>query len=165
MHLLISPVYRNTCNCSLFFSFRVRVGMCLSPTFWWSMPHFSHCYKPSPLQAHWGRRCHIHLLWPAYLQCTRECLSPPLQWSFHTTSAVTNFPLSKVAGQVPPLLPSPAGLFIYSSCGECPSPVLWSSGHPTLFAMCLFFSAACLLFSLVFFLFFLPGWGLSRGLC
>jgi hypothetical protein len=34
---------------------------------------------------------------------------------------------------------------------------LWSSGHPTLFAMCLFFSAACLLFSLFFS--FYPGWG------
>jgi hypothetical protein len=37
---------------------------------------------------------------------------------------------------------------------------------PALFAMCLFFSAACLLFNLVFSLFFpWVGVSLSRGLC
>jgi hypothetical protein len=34
-----------------FLLFRVHMGMCLFPTLWWSMPHFSCCYKPSPLQA------------------------------------------------------------------------------------------------------------------
>jgi hypothetical protein len=43
------------CNCSLFFLFTVRLKECPSPTLQWSMPHFSCCYKPSPLQAHWGR--------------------------------------------------------------------------------------------------------------
>jgi hypothetical protein len=75
--LLFSPVYIPTCNCSHFFLFRVCVGMCLSPTLLWSMPHFSHCYKPSPLQAHWGRWCHSHLFWPACLfQFIRGSIPP-----------------------------------------------------------------------------------------
>jgi hypothetical protein len=45
----------------------------------------------------------------------------------------------------PPLL----GRVCYTR--KCPSPFLQSSGHPTIFAMCPFFSIACLLFS--FFLF------------
>jgi hypothetical protein len=46
-----------------------------------------------------------------------------------------------------------SGLFIYSSVRGCPSPPLWRSGCPTLFAMCLF--CCCLLFSFSFF----PAWG------
>jgi hypothetical protein len=34
--------------------------------------------------------------------------------AFHTIATVTRVPYSKVSGWVPPLLPSPAGLFIYS---------------------------------------------------
>jgi hypothetical protein len=49
------------------FLFRVYVGWCPSPTLCWSMPHFSCCYKPSPLQTHWGRCCHSCLLLPACL--------------------------------------------------------------------------------------------------
>jgi hypothetical protein len=41
-------------------------------------------------------------------------------------------------------------------CEGLPLPPLWLSGHPSLFAMCLF-CYCCLLFSLVFFSFF-PGW-------
>jgi hypothetical protein len=54
------------------------MGMCPSPTLWWNMPHFSSCWKPSPLQAHWGRRHHSCLLWPACLFTVhvRECPSP-----------------------------------------------------------------------------------------
>jgi hypothetical protein len=61
-----------------------------------------------------------------------------------------------VSGRVPQLLPSLAGLFIYSSMRDFPSPPLRHSGHPALFATCLF-CCCCLLFS--FFSFF-PGWGL-----
>jgi hypothetical protein len=46
-----------------------------------------------------------------------------------------------IAGHVPPLLPSPAGLFLR----DFPSPPLWCSVHPTLFATCLF-CIYCLLF-------------------
>jgi hypothetical protein len=68
---------------------------------------------------------------------------------------------------VVPHLPSLAGVFIYSSVRECPYPTLWSSGRPSLFATCLlnFFSAACLLFSLIFSLFSLGGGQSVQGLC
>jgi hypothetical protein len=109
MPLLFSPVYSPTHLLQLQSLFRVCVGICPSSTLLWSMPHFSHCYKPSPLQAQWRK------------------------WFF-----------------------SLAGLFIYSSVRECPSPTLRSSESPALFAMFLF-SAAFLLFSLFFSLFFLGG--------
>jgi hypothetical protein len=84
---------------------------------------------------------------------------PPLSsGACHTLAAVGRLPLSKHTGGGGTAPASPASLFIYSSSGECPSPTLQSSGHPTLFATCHFFSATCLLFSLVFFSFF-PGWG------
>jgi hypothetical protein len=68
-----------------------------------------------------------------------------------------------VAGQVPPLLPSQASLFIYSSCEGVPSPTFRISGHPALFAMCLFIFLFQLLvyYSVCFFLFFTQGWGQS----
>jgi hypothetical protein len=78
------------------------------PPLWWSVPHFSHCYKLSPLQGCWVGA---------------------------------------------PLLPSLAGLFIYSSREGVPLPHSMELGRPTLFAMCLFFFfflTACLLFSLFF---------------
>jgi hypothetical protein len=46
------------------------------------------------------------------------------------TGNATSFPLSKVAWSVTPHLHFPAGLFIYSSCGECPFPTRqWSIPH------------------------------------
>jgi hypothetical protein len=98
--------------------------------------------------------------WLVYLQFRRGS-APPLfsGGAFCMTGTVTSFPHSKVSGQGSPLLPSLAGLFIYSSReGVPPTPALRSSGCPALFAVCLFFfSAACLLFS--FFFYFFPGWG------
>jgi hypothetical protein len=61
-----------------------------------------------------------------------------------------------VAGHLPLLLPSPAGLFIYSSMRDFSSAPLQCSGHPALFAMCLF--CFCLLFSCFYFFSFFPGW-------
>jgi hypothetical protein len=75
--------------------------------------------------------------------------------------AVTSFPLSKVAVWVPRLLTSLAGLFIYSLCGKCPSPTVQSSGHPALFAMCLFFFSCLFIIQLGFFSFFSLGGGQS----
>jgi hypothetical protein len=40
------------------------------------MPHFSCCWMPSPLQAHWGRWCHTYLL--HYLQFAWGSAPPPL---------------------------------------------------------------------------------------
>jgi hypothetical protein len=61
-----------------------------------------------------------------------------------------------VALQVPPLLPSPAGLFIYSSVRDYPPPLFGTQGTlPSL--LCVFFIAVIIQF--VFFSVF-PGWGL-----
>jgi hypothetical protein len=55
------------------------------PILWWNMPHFSWRWKPSPLQAHWGRWHHTHLLWPACLFTihVRECPSSSLRSTGH----------------------------------------------------------------------------------
>jgi hypothetical protein len=82
-----------------------------------------------------------------YSSCGKWVLSP-LLWSFPPSATFTSF-LLLVAGRVLPLLPSPAGLL-----WGIPPP-LQCSGHPTLFATCLF-CCYCLLFS---FFPFSPGWG------
>jgi hypothetical protein len=89
-----------------------------------------------------------------------KCPFPPLQWShFYKLSH------SNIAAGGFSLLPSQAGLFIYSSVRGCPSPPLWRSGHPALFVMCLFLLFLFII-QLVFFLFFpWVGVSLSRGLC
>jgi hypothetical protein len=85
-----------------------------------------------------------------YLQFTWEVGLPPspVEFSFHHH-------FSKVAGWMPPLLPSPASLFIYSSMKDCHSLPLRLSGYPALFIMCIFF-VVVVYFSVfwVFFLFF-----------
>jgi hypothetical protein len=87
---------------------------------------------------------------------------PPLLWNFPPSTTLTSFPLL-VAGRAPllPLSPARPGLFIYSSVRDSPTP-FWCSGHPTLFAMCLYCSY-CLLLSFSF----IPGWGsvYPGGLC
>jgi hypothetical protein len=81
---------------------------------------------------------------------------PPLLWSFLPLPLLQAFPLL-IARCVLPLLPPPAGLL-----WGIPLPTLWHSGHPALFATCLFCSYC--LFS--FFSFF-PWVGvcLYRALC
>jgi hypothetical protein len=132
--------------------------VCPSPTLWWSVPHFSCCWTPSLLQAHWGRWCHIafssQLVYLQFMWGSAPCPGG----AFHRTATVASFPHSKVAGRVLQLLPSPAGLFIYSSMRECPPPLSGAQGTRPLCYMSFFFSAVCLLFSLVFFLF-----SLGRG--
>jgi hypothetical protein len=74
-------------------------------------------------------------------------LPPPLSQAF----------LLLVVGGVPPLPLEPLqpGLVcLFTVPGRIPLPPLWSSGHPTLFALCLYCSY-CLLFNFSFF----PGWG------
>jgi hypothetical protein len=77
------------------------------------------------------------------------------------TATVPRFPLSKDAGWVPLLLPSLAGLFIYSLPKGLPLPQSLGLGAPCplCYVSFFFYSAACLLFSLFFFSFFPPGWG------
>jgi hypothetical protein len=76
MPLMFSPVYSPTRLLQLqsFFIYS-SCGEVPHPPLWWSMPHFSLCYKPSPLQAHWGRWCHTCLLW-------RACFSTVQVWQF-----------------------------------------------------------------------------------
>jgi hypothetical protein len=102
-----------------------------------------------------------------YLQFTGKYPCPTLQWNPPQDSHCYKLSHSKAAGQVPPLLASLAGLFIYSSMRECPSPTLWSSGCPAVFATFLFFFFSYLfIIQLIFFSFF-PGWGsvCPGGLC
>jgi hypothetical protein len=93
-----------------------------------------------------------------YLQftCVRVPL-PPSVGQCHTLATVTSFPLSKVAGQVLPLLPSLASLFIYSLCKGVPLPHSLELRAPCPLCFVPFFSSSCLLFSLVFSLFSLGG--------
>jgi hypothetical protein len=67
-----------------------------------------------------------------------------------------------IAGLVPPLLPSPASLFTYSSVRDCPSPPQ-RSGCPALFAMCLF-CCYCLLFSFLLFFPWVGGQSVQRAM-
>jgi hypothetical protein len=89
---------------------------------------------------------------PSPLSCGVFLLPPLLQ----------AFPLL-VSGHVLPLLPSLAGLFVYSSMRDCPSPPLWHSGCLALFATCFFCCCYCILF--FFFLFSLCGGRSVQGLC
>jgi hypothetical protein len=134
------------------------MGRFPSPTLQWSMPHFSCCWMPSPLQAHWGRRCHTCLFQPACLFTLHvgKCLSSLLQWSFPHDSHCYKLSLLQGCWVGLPLLPSLAACLFTVHVRECPSPTLWSSGRPTLFAMCLFFFF-CL--SCLFVFSFFPGQG------
>jgi hypothetical protein len=80
----------------------------------------------------------------------------------HTLATVRSLPLSKVAGRVSPLLPSPASLFIYSLSGECPPHSLELRAPCPLCYVSLFFFSSCLFiiqFVCFFFFSFLPGLG------
>jgi hypothetical protein len=83
---------------------------------------------------------------------------PPLLWSFPTTTTFTSFPAPSCwAGATTPAF---SGWLIYLQFHKgLPLPHLWHSGHPPLFATCLF-CCYCLLFS--FFFSFFPGW---RSVC
>jgi hypothetical protein len=134
------------------------------PPLSWSLPHFSHQWKPSPLQAHWGRWRHSCLLRPACLFTVHmgSALLPLPGAVCHTLATAASFPLSKHTGGGGA---SQASVFIYSSVREYPSPILWSSGCPALFATS-FFSQLLVYYSVCFFLFFsCVGVSLSRGLC
>jgi hypothetical protein len=96
------------------------------------------------------------------------CL-PLCDGAFYALEAFTSLPLSKHPwGEVLSLLPSPASFFTHSSSGDCSSPSLWSSGHPTLSGKYLFFFFQLLVYySDWFFPLFSPWVGviLSMGLC
>jgi hypothetical protein len=92
-----------------------------------------------------------------YLKFTWEVPFPhfPVELSPH--SHCYKLSRSKVSGWGPPLLPSLAGLFIYSSVRDCPFlPLCLSGALPSLLHV--FFCCWSLLLNFLFFLFF-PGWG------
>jgi hypothetical protein len=89
-----------------------------------------------------------------YLLFMWEVGLPPISCGVFLPLPLLQAFLLLVAGHVPPLLPSPNGLFIYSSVRGCPSPPLQCWGHHALFAAS--FLCYCLLFSF-FFLFSLGG--------
>jgi hypothetical protein len=89
-----------------------------------------------------------------YLQFTWEVDLPPSCEGFFPLPLLQAFSLL-VAGWVLPLLPSPAGLFIYSSMGVALPPFFGSQGIPPSL-LCVFF--VVIAYYSVFFLFSL-GWG------
>jgi hypothetical protein len=118
----------------------------------------SHCYNLSPFQAHWGGDTV-----PAfsglrvYLQFTREVGLPPSPVEFSSLCHSHKLSCSWLLDACPcslPLLSGQARLVYLQSQEGFPSPPLWRSGCPTLFATCLYCSY-CLLLSFSFF----PGWG------
>jgi hypothetical protein len=97
-----------------------------------------------------------HLLQLFHLFCLRSGPSPLSSGAFHTTAAVTSFPIFKVAGRVPLLLPFLASLFIYSLPKGLPLPHFPGLGCPSLFAVSFFVLLIQLLvYYLVFFFSFL----------
>jgi hypothetical protein len=87
---------------------------------------------------------------------------PPLLWSFPPTATFTSFPTPGCWACA--TAPAFSSQLLYLEFWEgFPLPPLWRSGHPALFATCLF-CCYCLLFR-VFFFFPWVGVSLSRGLC
>jgi hypothetical protein len=81
---------------------------------------------------------------------------PPLLWSFPLSTTLTSFPAPACWAHTCSCwsLSGQARLVYLQFQEGFPSPLLWSSGHPTLFATCLYCSY-CLLLSFSF----CPGWG------
>jgi hypothetical protein len=100
-----------------------------------------------PLSKHTGVGGATHAF-SGCVQFSWEMALPPFPVEFSSHCHFYKLSCSKVAGWVPPLLPSPARLFIYSSMRD--SPLLRHSGLPALFAT-YHFCCCCLLFSLGFF--------------
>jgi hypothetical protein len=104
------------CNCSPFL-FRVHVGECASHSPVERATHYpllDTFPSPSTLRE-------VVLYPPStpglfIYSWHGEMPLPPTGGAFHRTATVTSFAHSKFAGQMPPLLFSPAGLVIYSSC-------------------------------------------------
>jgi hypothetical protein len=71
------------------------------------------------------------------------------------------FTSPSILGKVAPHPPSLAICLFTVHLRDCPTPTLWGSGRPTLFATCpffFFFTQLLVYYSVRFFLFFFPGW-------
>jgi hypothetical protein len=123
--------------------------------FIWCSPGFDHhCYKFSPLQAHWGKWCYTHLLQPACLFTVHmgSVPSPLSSGAFLTQTLLQAFPLQGC--WVGTTTPAFSGQFAYSSMRDCPSPL---SALRVPCPLCCVFCCCCLLFSFFFSLFSLGG--------
>jgi hypothetical protein len=112
--------------------------LALQALFTQSSPVRSCCYKLSPFQAHWGRwHCTCFLRPACSFTAHVGSGSSPLSCGVFLPPPLLQAFLLLLAGCVLLLLPSPARLVYLQFCEGFPSPHLWCSGHPTLFAMCL----------------------------
>jgi hypothetical protein len=97
---------------------------------------------------------HVLLLLPASMfVCSSRgrWVFPPLLWSFPPSTTLTSFPAPGCwAHAATPTLSGQAQLVALQFREGFPSPPLRCSGHPTLFAMCVYCSY-CLLLSFSFF--------------
>jgi hypothetical protein len=156
MPLLLSPVCSPTHLLLLqsFFHLEFTWGTAPPPLSGGAATHFSCCWKPSSLQAHWGRWCHPHPLRLLFIYSScGEVLPPsPVELSSHSHC----YKISPLQGCWPGA-PTPA-------FSERPSPL---SGAQCACPFCYVFLFSCLfIIQFVFFLFFpWVGVGLSRGLC
>jgi hypothetical protein len=146
------------CNCSPFL-FRVHVQKCSSPTLPWSLPYFSCCWTPSPLQAHPPSLAGF-CIYSSY----EEVPCPPFPVELSTWQPIRSFPRSKVAGQRPPLLPSLAGLLIYNLCEGVPLPHSLELREPCPLCYVSFFFSCLFIIQFAFFIFPWEGVSLSRVL-
>jgi hypothetical protein len=85
-----------------------------------------------------------------YLQFAWGGAPPHLQWSFPHDNHCYKLSHSKVAGRGPPLLSSLAGLFIYSSVWDCPSPTLRAQGAQLSLLHFFFFPRSLFIIQFVF---------------
>jgi hypothetical protein len=128
------------------------------PPLWWSVPHFSCFWMPSPIHAHWRRWCYTCLLWQAciFTVCLGECPSPTL------VELSTRQPLLQ-AFLAPGLLGGgchscllPLACYL-QFCEVLPLPPQVLGAPRPLCYVSFFSPVTCLLFSLGFFLFSLGG--------
>jgi hypothetical protein len=112
----------------------------------WAFPSLLWCFPPTttftsfPTPCCWacattpafsGQLVYLQLMWEVGL--------PPLPWSFPPTAAFKSLP----APDCWECAAAPA--FFSQLVRDFPSPALWGSGHPALFAMCLYCSYCLLL--------------------
>jgi hypothetical protein len=169
MPLLFSPVYSPTHLLQLqsFLLFRVRLGRCPSPTLWWSVLHFSCCYKPSSLHAYWEVTPHPPSLAGLFIYSSCEGVPLPssTRWSKpHFSHCYKLSPLQGWwAGATVPAF-SHQLVYLQFEWGV-PLPHSPELRVPRPLCYMSFFFSCLFIIQFVFFFFPWVGVGLSRGLC
>jgi hypothetical protein len=124
--------------------FRILLGATASVT---CFPLSKHTRGGGATPAFSGQFVNLQFMW-------RSAPSPLSSGAFLMTATVTGFPAPRLLGGGCHSCLLQQLVYLHF-CDEFPLPPLWCSGHPALFATCLFL---LFLFSLFFFSFF-PGWG------